>query len=179
MGRGGGKGESCEHCVAAFGWGRPPASVVVLVLLLLLLLLVLNVVEVFVGGDGHAGDEQHHLAEADLRVSVGIEVLHDLVNGGLVSHVLRRKGQGEGKVLSLTAVPQPLWDPHGCQVPCSVVLRVAPAPCHHHPLLWVQQWFTHGDDAVGEHHCKDTVNMETHEGSSVLSATNLSFRVLG
>ncbi|KFW05924.1 hypothetical protein N327_08106, partial [Fulmarus glacialis] len=65
----------------------------VFVLLLLLLLLVLDFVEVFVGGNGHTGDQQHHLAEADLLILVDIEVLHDFVNGGLVFHVLQRKGQ--------------------------------------------------------------------------------------
>ena len=113
--------------MGAFGQGPQPASVVVLVfvlLLLLLLLLVLDVVEVFVRGNGHTGDQQHHLAEAELRILVDIEVLHDFVNGGLVFHVLQRKGQGEGKVLSFTAQasPQPRWDPHRWQVPNSLVL---------------------------------------------------------
>ncbi|KFP38414.1 hypothetical protein N324_05639, partial [Chlamydotis macqueenii] len=65
----------------------------VLVLVFVLLLLVLDFVEVLVGGDGHAGDQQHHLTEADLRVLVDVKVLHDFVNGGLVLHVLQREGQ--------------------------------------------------------------------------------------
>lgn len=125
--------------MGAFGQGPQPASVVVfvLVLLLLLLLLVLDIVEVFVGGNGHADDQQHCLREADLHVLVDIEVLHDFVNGGLVFHMLQRKAQGEGKVLSLTAQasPQPCQDPHGCWVPNSPVLLVAPPLCHHHPSL--------------------------------------------
>ncbi|KFW92339.1 hypothetical protein N336_01116, partial [Phalacrocorax carbo] len=64
-----------------------------LVLLLLLLLLVLDLMEVFVGGNGHAGDQQHCLGEADLLILVDIKVIHDLVNGGLVFHVLQKKGQ--------------------------------------------------------------------------------------
>ncbi|KFR05993.1 hypothetical protein N306_03642, partial [Opisthocomus hoazin] len=66
---------------------------VVVLVLVLLLLLVLDVMEAFVGGNGHTGDQQHHLAEADLRVLVDIQVLHDFVNGSLVFHVLQRKGQ--------------------------------------------------------------------------------------
>ncbi|KFQ05594.1 hypothetical protein N330_05250, partial [Leptosomus discolor] len=62
----------------------------VLLLLLLLLLLVLDIMEVFVGSNGHTGDQQHRLAEADLRILVDIEVLHDLVDGGLVVHMLQR-----------------------------------------------------------------------------------------
>ncbi|KFW02027.1 hypothetical protein N326_05673, partial [Eurypyga helias] len=65
----------------------------VLVFVLLLVLLVLDLVEVLVGGNGHPGDQQHHLAEADLRILIDIEVLHDFINGGLVFHMLRRKGQ--------------------------------------------------------------------------------------
>ncbi|KFV57360.1 hypothetical protein N328_05184, partial [Gavia stellata] len=65
----------------------------VVVLVFVLLLLVLDIVEVFMGGNGHAGDQQHHLGEADLRILVDIKVLHDFINGGLVSHVLQRKGQ--------------------------------------------------------------------------------------
>ncbi|KFP09129.1 hypothetical protein Z169_08543, partial [Egretta garzetta] len=61
--------------------------------LLLLLLLVLDIVEVFVGGNGHTDDQQHCLGEADLHVLVDIEVLHDFVNGGLVFHMLQRKAQ--------------------------------------------------------------------------------------
>ncbi|KFQ60995.1 hypothetical protein N334_08431, partial [Pelecanus crispus] len=64
-----------------------------LLLLLLLLAMALNIMEVFVGGNGHTGDQQHHLAEAELLILVYIEVLHDFVNGGLVFHMLQRKGQ--------------------------------------------------------------------------------------
>ncbi|KFV60893.1 hypothetical protein N341_07895, partial [Tyto alba] len=66
---------------------------VVVLVFVLLLLLVLNFVEVFVGGNGHTDDQQHHLAEADLRVLVDIEVLHDFIDGGLVFHMLRRRGE--------------------------------------------------------------------------------------
>lgn len=111
-----GKARGCRCCLGGSGRRPQPASVVVLVfeLLLLLLLLVLGFVEVFVGGNGHTGDQQHHLAEADLRIPVDIEVLHDFINGGLVLHVLQRKGQAEGKVLSPTAQAstQPHWDLH-------------------------------------------------------------------
>ncbi|KFQ85801.1 hypothetical protein N337_03691, partial [Phoenicopterus ruber ruber] len=65
----------------------------VFVLLLLLLLLVLDVMEVFVGGNGHASDQQHHLGEADLRVLVDIKVPHDFVDGGPVLHILQKKGE--------------------------------------------------------------------------------------
>ncbi|KFP86576.1 hypothetical protein N310_04915, partial [Acanthisitta chloris] len=61
----------------------------VLVLVLVLVLVVLDVVEVLVGGDGDTSDQQHHLAEADLVVPVGVEVPHDLIDGGLVSHMLQ------------------------------------------------------------------------------------------
>lgn len=89
--------------------GTAAGSVVVLLfeLLLLLLLLALDVVEVLVGGDGHAGDQQHHLAEADLRIPVDIKVLHDFVNGGLALHMLQRKGQGEGKSCHPQLKPPP------------------------------------------------------------------------
>ncbi|KFQ47392.1 hypothetical protein N333_03462, partial [Nestor notabilis] len=69
-----------------------------LLVLVLLLLLILNIVEVLMGGNGHTGDEQHHLAEAELFILVDIEVLHDLVNGGLAFHVLQGKAQA-GKLL--------------------------------------------------------------------------------
>lgn len=123
--------------MGAFGWGPQPTSVLVfevLLLLLLLLLLVLDVVEVFMGGNGHTGDQQHHLGEADLRILVDIKVLHDFVNGGPVFHELQRKGLGEGEVLSFTAQACPwlLWDPHSCWAPNSLVLCVAPSSCHHH-----------------------------------------------
>ncbi|KFP61108.1 hypothetical protein N322_07469, partial [Cariama cristata] len=65
----------------------------VLVFVLLLVLLVLDLVEVFVGCNGHTDDQQHHLAEAELRILVDVEVLHDFVNGGLVFHVLQRKAR--------------------------------------------------------------------------------------
>ncbi|KFP29537.1 hypothetical protein N325_08238, partial [Colius striatus] len=65
----------------------------VLVFVLVLLLVVLNVVEVFVGGDGDAGDQQDHLGEAQLGILVEVQVLHDFINGGLAFHMLQRKGQ--------------------------------------------------------------------------------------
>lgn len=106
-----------QALMGAFGWGPQPTSVVVLVLVFVLLLVVLDVVEVLVGGNGDTGDQQHHLAEADLRVLVDIEVLHDFVDGGLVLHVLQRKGQGEGKVLSFTAQAFPPASLGPSQVP--------------------------------------------------------------
>ncbi|KFP92292.1 hypothetical protein N311_06012, partial [Apaloderma vittatum] len=65
----------------------------VLVLVFVLVLLVLNFMQVLVGGNGHPDDQQHHLAKADLRILVEVEVLHDCIDGGLVFHVLQKKGQ--------------------------------------------------------------------------------------
>lgn len=97
--------------MGAFGWGPWPTSVVVLVLvlvwMLVLMLVVLNFVEVVVSGNGHTDDQQHGLVEAELLVLVQIKVLHYLVNGGLVFHVLQRKGCGEGKVPSSRAQASP------------------------------------------------------------------------
>ena len=85
------KAGGCKHYMGAFGQGPQPASVVVvLVLVFVLLLLVLDFMEVFVGGNGHTDDQQHHLAEAELRILVDVEVFHDFVNGGLVFHILQR-----------------------------------------------------------------------------------------
>ncbi|KFQ21839.1 hypothetical protein N331_06754, partial [Merops nubicus] len=70
----------------------------VLVFVLVLMVLVLLLMEMVVGGSGHTDDQQHGLVEAELLVLVEIKVLHDLINGGLVLHVLQRKGQ-VGKLL--------------------------------------------------------------------------------
>lgn len=118
------KARGCKHCMGAFGLGPQPTSVVVLVLVFVLLLLVLNIMEVFMGGNGNTDNQQHHLAEADLCILIDVKVLHDFINGGLVFHMLQRKGQGEGKVLSSTAQasPRPRWDPHVCRVSNGQVL---------------------------------------------------------
>ncbi|KFO85399.1 hypothetical protein N320_04864, partial [Buceros rhinoceros silvestris] len=64
----------------------------VLVWMLVLMLVVLNFMEVVVSGNGHTDDQQHGLVEAELLVLVQIKVLHDFINGGLVFHMLQRKG---------------------------------------------------------------------------------------
>ncbi|KFU84359.1 hypothetical protein M959_12875, partial [Chaetura pelagica] len=58
----------------------------------LVLLLVLDFMEVLVGGNGHPGDQQHHFTEAELSIPVDVQVLHDLINGGLALHMLQREG---------------------------------------------------------------------------------------
>lgn len=67
-----------------------------MVVLVLVVVLVLHLMQVLVGGTGDTGDQQHHLPEADLGVLVDVQVLHDLLDGGLVLHVLPgRRGQSE------------------------------------------------------------------------------------
>ncbi|KFO74109.1 hypothetical protein N303_13449, partial [Cuculus canorus] len=71
----------------------------VLVLVLVFVLVVLNLMEVFMGGNGHPDDQHHHLGEADLSILVDIKVLHDFINGGLVFHVLKGREKVVCKLL--------------------------------------------------------------------------------
>lgn len=87
----GGRGLEGEAGAQSSGWlpsAQPP-----LVVVLVLVLVVLTEVEVLVGGGGHPHDQEHHFTKTQLLVLVAIEVPEDLVDRGLILHVLQEKSQ--------------------------------------------------------------------------------------
>lgn len=93
MGGMGGRGLEGEAGAQSSGWLPSAQPPLVVVLVLVLVLVVLTEVEVLVGGGGHPHDQEHHFTKTQLLVLVAIEVPEDLVDRGLILHVLQEKSQ--------------------------------------------------------------------------------------